>query len=386
VAGATVTVAGTPLSTSTAADGTYRLVVPYGSYDVRIAPVGSCTAGVSTHVQLTADASLAQALPVRADRFGHTCRPTSGGYLAGTQKLALSGDDSTLQIDTPFPVLLYGKPYDHATVSTNGVISFDSQPNAFGNGPIPEANQPNNSLYPFWDDLFVDDQAGVYTATVDDTFVVEWRNVRMYADVDQRLSFSAAIRRDGTVSYSYRDLTAGDLARGGSATIGLENADGTDALAYSINSPVVTAGSGVTFRPPDGSGTGVIEAELFDAQSGSRVEACQDTGGGQLVSGLANGDWLRYDAIDFGATPARQFAARVASGADGISGLVQVRLDKVDSPPVGDISVADTGGWQTWRTVPGSLTGVTGVHTVYLTFSSGQPADFVNVNWLLFKP
>jgi hypothetical protein len=27
---------------------------------------------------------------------------------------------------------------------------------------------------------------------------------------------------------------------------------------------------------------------------------------------------------------------------------------------------------------------VTGVYTVYLTFTSGQPADFVNVNWLSF--
>jgi hypothetical protein len=24
------------------------------------------------------------------------------------------------------------------------------------------------------------------------------------------------------------------------------------------------------------------------------------------------------------------------------------------------------------------------VHTVYLTFASGQPADFVNVNWFTF--
>jgi hypothetical protein len=28
---------------------------------------------------------------------------------------------------------------------------------------------------------------------------------------------------------------------------------------------------------------------------------------------------------------------------------------------------------------------VTGVHTVYLTFSSGQPADFVNVDWFRFR-
>jgi hypothetical protein len=28
---------------------------------------------------------------------------------------------------------------------------------------------------------------------------------------------------------------------------------------------------------------------------------------------------------------------------------------------------------------------VTGTHTVYLKFVSGQPADFVNVNWFTFS-
>ena len=28
---------------------------------------------------------------------------------------------------------------------------------------------------------------------------------------------------------------------------------------------------------------------------------------------------------------------------------------------------------------------MTGTHTVYLTFTSGQPADFVNVNWFTFR-
>jgi hypothetical protein len=27
---------------------------------------------------------------------------------------------------------------------------------------------------------------------------------------------------------------------------------------------------------------------------------------------------------------------------------------------------------------------VTGTHTVYLTFTSGQPADYVNLNWFTF--
>ncbi len=46
--------------------------------------------------------------------------------------------------------------------------------------------------------------------------------------------------------------------------------------------------------------------------------------------------------------------------------------------------MGNTGGWQSWRTIPANIGAVTGTHDVYLTFTSGQPADFVNVNWFGF--
>ncbi|MFI6477779.1 glycoside hydrolase family 16 protein [Nonomuraea sp. NPDC050663] len=129
-----------------------------------------------------------------------------------------------------------------------------------------------------------------------------------------------------------------------------------------------------------------IQAESYQAQSGTALEATSDTGGGQNVGWIANGDWLRFDNVNFGSTAATQFRVRVASGAaGGVSGLVQVRLGSPTATPVGDFAVGNTGGWQNWTTVPGALAATTGTHTVYLTFSSGQPADFVNVNWLTFS-
>lgn len=100
---------------------------------------------------------------------------------------------------------------------------------------------------------------------------------------------------------------------------------------------------------------------------------------------IANGDWLGYANLDFGSGGATQFIARVASGAAAnISGLVQVALDSPTATPVGSFSLAATGGWQSWVTVPANISKVTGVHTVYLTFASGQPADFVNIHWFTF--
>ncbi|WP_329611778.1 glycoside hydrolase family 64 protein [Kitasatospora herbaricolor] len=130
---------------------------------------------------------------------------------------------------------------------------------------------------------------------------------------------------------------------------------------------------------------GTIQAETFSAQSGATVETCSDTGGGQDVGWLANGDWLKYSGVQFGSTGATRFSARVASGAGaGISGLVQVRLGSPTATPVGGFALASTGGWQTWRTVPADISRITGTQDVYLTFDSGQPADFVNLNWFSF--
>jgi hypothetical protein len=69
-----------------------------------------------------------------------------------------------------------------------------------------------------------------------------------------------------------------------------------------------------------------------------------------------------------------------------VSGLVEVRLDSLSNAPIGSFAIANTGGWQSWRTVPANISGVTGKHNVYLTFTSGQPADFVSVNWFTFTP
>ncbi|MGW4869310.1 glycoside hydrolase family 16 protein [Streptomyces chartreusis] len=149
---------------------------------------------------------------------------------------------------------------------------------------------------------------------------------------------------------------------------------------------VLSSGSGTT-PPPTGNrdAYSAIQAESYDGQGGVGTESTSDSGGGQNIASLANGDWALYRGVNFGSSAAGQFVGRVASGAaSGVSGLVEVRLDSRGNAPVGSFAVGNTGGWQSWRTVPANITGVTGTHDVYLTFSSGQPADFVNVNWFNF--
>jgi len=149
---------------------------------------------------------------------------------------------------------------------------------------------------------------------------------------------------------------------------------------------VSSRGGGTTTPPPPtGSAYSTLQAESYCQQSGMGVEITTDTGGGQNLMQISNGDWALYRGIDFGSSAATQFVGRVASGAaGGVSGLVEVRLDSRSNAPIGSFAIANTGGWQSWRTVPANISAVTGVHDVYLTFTSGQPADYVNLNWFTF--
>ncbi|MFI5841926.1 glycoside hydrolase family 16 protein [Catenuloplanes sp. NPDC051500] len=167
----------------------------------------------------------------------------------------------------------------------------------------------------------------------------------------------------------------------GSSTPTASTASGVPMLVDYV--AVYRKGGGGSTTPPPAGGTrdaySTIQAESFNAQNGVVAGADQ-------IGYLANGDWARYDNVNFGSTSARDFVARVASGAGGsVSGLVQVRLDSATSSPIGSFAIGDTGGWSSFREVPGNVGAVTGTHTVYLTFSSGQPADFVNVDWFVFR-
>jgi hypothetical protein len=166
--------------------------------------------------------------------------------------------------------------------------------------------------------------------------------------------------------------------------------NGTQLQIYDCNSSTAqkwtSAGFGTTGSTGTVSATSTIQAESYAAQSGTVAETTTDTGGGQDLGSIANGDWTQYNNVSFGTSGLHTFSARVASGAAaGISGTVEVHLDSLSNPSIGSFSVGSTGGWQTWKTVPAAISTTTGTHTVYLKFVSGQSADFVNVNWLTFS-
>ncbi|ROO59296.1 carboxypeptidase family protein [Micromonospora sp. Llam0] len=261
VAGATVAVA--DKTTTTAPNGTYQVTaVPAGTWAaIATVPSGACRGSdarqvvVGTNTQVTAD-------------FGLAVTATGGGYQLAEQPVAytaangtllsLTGDDAYTSVALPFPVTLYGQTYSTGWVDSNGLVSFinpgEPAPDAW---PIPSpagAEQPNAALYPFWHDWVVDANASVRTAVrgtaPNRQFVIEWRNVHSYEDPRTRVTFQAIIDEAGGYSFAYTDNDGTFLERGGGATIGIENADGTAAIQYTYRQPVLRPGVGLRFTAP----------------------------------------------------------------------------------------------------------------------------------------
>ena len=147
-----------------------------------------------------------------------------------------------------------------------------------------------------------------------------------------------------------------------------------------------------TSEPPAPAPTGGIDAyqplqvENAAAVSGTEMQDTADEGGGKNAGWINNGDWLRFDQVNFGAEPPTQLNVRLAAEvpADG-GGRVEIRVDSPAAEPIATLDTSSTGGWQNWRTEATGTGPVTGLHTVFVTFGSDRPDDFLNVNWLVFR-
>ncbi|MGW6206693.1 S8 family serine peptidase [Streptomyces sp. NPDC055089] len=258
-AGAKIEVAGAPddTTTTTAADGTYTLRLPAGAYQVTITPVSRCATIGSFSIQVDAGEGTRELeLPNRGDRFGTICATAHGKeFPTGDTELSISREfEGAATVKFPFPVALYGKTYRQAAANVEGYLSFETSINVSANRTLPYTGYPNGSLYPFWDNLqLADGTGGLFWSTRGNAphreVVVEWRNMVTSAARTQKLDFSVVIGEDGTYSFHYRNPTGGDYALGAGATIGAENADGTDALTYSYNEASVGDGLAVEFTP-----------------------------------------------------------------------------------------------------------------------------------------
>ncbi|MHC5264258.1 S8 family serine peptidase [Streptomyces sp. UC4497] len=251
LAKATVEVPGTPVDPVTSgSDGSFTLPkVAEGTYTLSVTPAEPllCNGAYTAELKIDGDETRTVRLPNRTDNSGNSCAPAAYSWIPGSTKVALSGDEDAKTVSLPFPVSFYGVKYTSAAVTTNGLVNFLSpRIGDYENEALPTETQPNGIVAPLWDDFTLDKKSSVQTATTGTTgsrkFAVVWNNVLFADGVSDRATFEAVFdEATGAITFQYQSVPG----NGSSATAGIENQAGTDALQYSYNQAVLKAGSAI---------------------------------------------------------------------------------------------------------------------------------------------
>ncbi|WP_169985064.1 lectin [Microbispora sp. H10836] len=113
------------------------------------------------------------------------------------------------------------------------------------------------------------------------------------------------------------------------------------------------------------------QAEHFGAQQGLQTADHTTAEGGKTVGYTDDGDWISFTPYNL--ANATRITARVSSG--GAGGRLEVRAGSATGTLLGTVTVAATGGWETFADVSANLSGApAGTATLYLVFrgATGQ--------------
>ena len=157
------------------------------------------------------------------------------------------GDDTNVG---PFPIgfsfPFYGNDFTTFRLCSNGFLSFTSSSTAYRNAPLPSGTEPFNLIAPFWDDLtFSTGGEAYYWTNHLDTLVVSYIEIP-HLGGGGPYTFQVILRADGSITYQYQTMAA----RLDEATIGIQNADGSEGLTIAHDELYVHDQLAVLISPP----------------------------------------------------------------------------------------------------------------------------------------
>jgi len=92
---------------------------------------------------------------------------------------------------------------------------------------------------------------------------------------------------------------------------------------------------------------------------------------------LAPDAWVQYNSVQFNKSSSKKIVAKVQSQSDGI---LEIRLDKLDSPVIASIKITNVSGWQTIEAAVKSIK--SGNHNLFVALKG---SGSIEVDWITFK-
>ena len=186
-----------------------------------------------------------------------TAQPPEITYLGNVARDGYADNLSFGPFNIGFTFNFFGNNYTQFYVSSNGLITFGSGSNDNSVDPIPTAGTPNNFIAPFWDDLVVNPFGNILYTTIgaapNRKLIVQFRNMGFYTTPAYMGSFCVVLyETTNKIQTQYRMIVLKDntRAKGGTATIGIENIDGSAGVQYSYQNPAaVSTAKAISFTP-----------------------------------------------------------------------------------------------------------------------------------------
>lgn len=206
--------------------------------------------------------------------FGATGGPDTFGYTyddtvpyqwidiseTGTDSEITSYDGVTVPIGFDFK--FYGNAYDKVWISSSGFLQFGSEGNDpsgsdYENQDIPIYDALNNIICPFWDDITPRPGGTIYYQSFPGKFIVQWAEFQHDNDYKNqsegsKFTFQVILYKDSNdIKFQYKEMVNDKYlyADGRSATIGIENIDGTVGLKYFFGEYNETSNPGALAGP-----------------------------------------------------------------------------------------------------------------------------------------
>jgi O-glycosyl hydrolase len=142
-----------------------------------------------------------------------------------------------------------------------------------------------------------------------------------------------------------------------------------------------------------------IQASSFNSTAGNntpgnyqtwglQTELTTDTDGGYDVGYASDGNYAVYKNVDFSGVTSVTARLACQQNPGNCGGTLDFRLDSNTGTLIAAVPIPSTGGFQSWQTTaPVTVSGVSGVHDLYVVFkapASGTTA-LGNVNWFKFN-
>ncbi|MCK5127965.1 MAG: dockerin type I repeat-containing protein, partial [candidate division Zixibacteria bacterium] len=167
--------------------------------------------------------------------------------------VALADDGSTGPLGMGFSFPFYDSSYSDVYIGSNGVLSFGTGATSRTNQNLPIVTAPNNLIALWWDDLDPAEGGNIYYYydSVNERFIVSFVEIRNYQNPDGTgsLSFQAILYPNGQIVLQYGTMDPGADADGfTSATVGLENVDGSDGLSVVYNAAYMHSDLAISFK------------------------------------------------------------------------------------------------------------------------------------------